>query len=80
MGATVEVYHIKHITCLMWSVDLGNEMHEDPTIFRSGVCNRLFSIGEDGVYNNAIADVHYIYGSSFCDVSVSSQTLQSHTF
>lgn len=37
-------------------------VHEDPINFRSGVCIRLFSIGEDDVYTDRMAGVHYTYG------------------
>ena len=46
----------------MWSFDKGDGVHEDSTNLRSGVCNWLLSSGEDGVYTNIMAGVHYKHG------------------
>lgn len=55
-------YSQKSITfaCWMWSNDLDDGVHEDPSL-RSNVRNKLFSTGEDDVYTNRMAEVHYTY-------------------
>ena len=49
-------------TCWMWSFDMDDRAHEDPTNLRSGVCNWLLSTGEDGVYTYIMAGIHYTHG------------------
>ena len=41
---------------------MGDGVHEDPTNLRGGVCSWLLSIGEDGVYTDRMAGVHYTHG------------------
>ena len=51
--------------CWMWSFDMGDGMHEDPTNLRGGVSNWLLSIGEDGVYTDRMVGVHYTHGGVY---------------
>ena len=41
---------------------MGDGVHEDSTYLRGGVCNRLLTVGEDGVYTTIMAGVHYSHG------------------
>ena len=34
-------------------------VHENPTYFRGGVCNKMLTISEDDVYANRVACFHY---------------------
>lgn len=43
----------------MWNFDLGNVMHEDHSVLKSSVYNKLFSIDKDGVYTDGMADFYY---------------------
>lgn len=45
--------------CRMWSVDLGIEYMKILYILRSGICNWLFLIGEDGIYTHKMIGIHY---------------------
>lgn len=49
-------------TCRMRSSNLGYGVHEDRSVFQGSFCDRLFSIGVDGVDTRRMASVHYPYG------------------
>lgn len=44
---------------------MGDVVYGDLTYFRNGVCNKLISVGEDGVYTNRVVGVHYTHGKVF---------------